>query len=71
MAFEVVIGYNSQLDCARELAKTSFHLEESNASFEVYCAYLWRHCDVFCGENPFFTLPKKLWFLFKKTWSGK
>ena len=60
VAFEVIIGHNSRPDCARESVKTSSASEDSNASCEVCCAYLWRHCYMFREENSFFMLPKKL-----------
>jgi len=66
MAFEVMIGHNSRPDCARESVKISSDSEDSNPYFEVCYAYMWRHCDMICGEHPFFTLPKNLVVLIQK-----
>ena len=66
MAFEVMICHNSRPDCAFESVKISSDLDDSNPYFEVCYAYMWRHCDMICGENPFFTLAKNLVVLIQK-----
>ena len=40
--------------------KRSSDLEDSNASFEVCCAYLWHDFDMILWDNPFFTLQKNI-----------
>jgi len=46
MAFEDMIGHDTPPDCARESVKISSVSENSNASFEIRCKCVWRHCDV-------------------------
>jgi len=56
--FEVAIGHNLRTECASESFKTSSDLEDSNAFFEVVCAYLWRHCKVFGEKTRFWRCQK-------------
>jgi len=53
VTFKVIIGHNSRTECAKESVKTSSDAEDSNALFEVCCAYLRHHCDVFFGKIRF------------------
>jgi len=56
MAFIFMIGYRSWPDCGsvvRESVKMSPDSEDSNASFEVGCAYVWRYRDATLGKAHF------------------
>ena len=64
-------AYSSRPHCVSESLKTSSDWVDSNASFEVCCAYMWRHCDVFFWEKTRFSrCQKNSWFVFIKPWSG-